>query len=72
MPCIDYRWEKRLGGFRKLLPGSPDTALRNESFRAYVGYLRSEDFAAAAAELVVLRRPRVNVGLVALRLLTKR
>lgn len=49
---IDYRWEKRLGGFRKLLPGSPDTALRNESFRAYAGYMRTEDFAAAAAELV--------------------
>ncbi|UUL76564.1 DUF488 domain-containing protein [Pseudarthrobacter sp. Fe7] len=47
---IDYRWEKRLGGFRKLLPGSPDTALRNESFRAYAGYMRTEDFAAAAAE----------------------
>ncbi|UTT69980.1 DUF488 domain-containing protein [Arthrobacter sp. DNA4] len=50
--CIDYRWEKRLGGFRKLLPDSPDTALRNESFRAYAGYMRSEDFLAAAAELV--------------------
>jgi uncharacterized protein (DUF488 family) len=49
---IDYRWEKRLGGFRKLLPDSPDTALRNESFRAYAGYMRSEDFLAAAAELV--------------------
>ncbi|WP_307487558.1 DUF488 domain-containing protein [Pseudarthrobacter defluvii] len=49
---IGYRWEKRLGGFRKLLPDSPDTALRNESFRAYAGYMRSEDFLAAAAELV--------------------
>jgi len=49
---IGYRWEKRLGGFRKLLPDSPDTALRNESFRAYAGYMRSEDFRAAAAELV--------------------
>jgi len=49
---IGYRWEKRLGGFRKLLPDSPDTALRNESCRAYAGYMRSEDFLAAAAELV--------------------
>jgi len=48
---IGYRWEKRLGGFRKLLPDSPDTALRNDSFRAYAGYMRSEDFLAAAAEL---------------------
>ncbi|WP_306922652.1 DUF488 domain-containing protein [Arthrobacter globiformis] len=29
---IAYRWEQRLGGFRKLPPDSPDTALRNESF----------------------------------------
>jgi len=49
---IGYRWEKRLGGFRKLLPDSPDTALRNESFRAYAGYMRSDDFLTAAAELV--------------------
>ena len=50
---IDYRWEKQLGGFRKLLPDSPDTSLRNESFRAYAGYMRTEAFLAAAAELVV-------------------
>ncbi|WP_229748503.1 DUF488 domain-containing protein [Arthrobacter liuii] len=49
---IGYRWEKRLGGFRKLLADSPDTALRNESFRAYAGYMRTADFRAAAAELV--------------------
>ena len=49
---IGYRWERRLGGFRKLPPDSPDTALRNESFRAYAAYMRSEDFAAAVAELV--------------------
>lgn len=49
---IGYRWERRLGGFRKLPPDSPDTALRNESFRAYAAYMRSEDFAAAVEELV--------------------
>lgn len=49
---IGYRWEQRLGGFRKLLPDSPDTALRNDSFRAYAGYMRTPDFAAAVAELV--------------------
>ena len=32
---VEYRWEQRLGGFRKLPEGSPDTAMRNESFRAY-------------------------------------
>lgn len=49
---IDYRWEKQLGGFRKLPPDSPDTALRNDSFRAYAAYMRSEDFTAAVADLV--------------------
>ena len=41
---IGYRWEKRLGGFRRLLPGSPDEALRNESFRAYAGHMRTPEF----------------------------
>jgi uncharacterized protein (DUF488 family) len=49
---ISYRWEQRLGGFRKLPPRSPDTALRNDSFRAYASYMRSDDFRSAAAELV--------------------
>jgi uncharacterized protein (DUF488 family) len=44
---ISYRWEKRLGGFRKLPPDSPDTALRNESFRAYAAYMRSAEFLTA-------------------------
>jgi len=50
---IDYRWEKQLGGFRKLLPDSPDVALRNDSFRAYAGYMRSTDFIAALDALLV-------------------
>jgi uncharacterized protein (DUF488 family) len=46
---IAYRWEQRLGGFRKLPADSPDSALRNESFRAYAAYMRTSDFAAALA-----------------------
>ena len=49
---IDYRWERRLGGFRPLPPDSPDTALRNESFRGYAAYMRSADFSDALAELL--------------------
>lgn len=41
---VRYRWEKRLGGFRKLAADSPDTALRNTSFRAYAGHMRTADF----------------------------
>ena len=49
---IAYRWEKRLGGFRKLPAESPDVALRNDSFRAYAAYMRSEEFSLALAELL--------------------
>lgn len=52
---IDYRWEPRLGGWRRAAKGavdSPDTALRNDSFRAYAGYMRTPEFRAAIDELL--------------------
>ena len=49
---IFYRWERRLGGFRKLPPGSPDVALANNSFRAYAAHMRTAEFGAAMATLV--------------------
>jgi uncharacterized protein (DUF488 family) len=49
---VAYRWEKRLGGFRKLPPESPDVALRNDSFRAYAAYMRSPEFSLAISELL--------------------
>jgi uncharacterized protein (DUF488 family) len=49
---VSYRWEKRLGGFRKLAADSPDTALRNESFRAYAGYMRTTPFVDAVDALL--------------------
>jgi uncharacterized protein (DUF488 family) len=49
---IEYRWERRLGGFRHLQPDSPDTALRNDSFRAYAGYMRTPEFRDALDELL--------------------
>ncbi|WP_262364234.1 DUF488 family protein [Arthrobacter echini] len=58
---IAYRWEKDLGGFRKLLPDSPDIVLRNESFRGYAGYMRSEEFKAALAELLAQARETPTV-----------
>ena len=50
---IAYRWERRLGGFRKLPPGSPDVALRNESFRAYASHMRTPEFVDALASVLV-------------------
>jgi uncharacterized protein (DUF488 family) len=49
---IGYRWEPRLGGWRRPLPGSPNTALRNASFRGYADHMGSSDFRAALAELL--------------------
>lgn len=49
---ITYRWDKRLGGFRRPLPDSPDTVWRNTSFRGYAGHTREPDFLAAMDELL--------------------
>lgn len=50
---IDYRWEQRLGGFRKVPPDSPDTVIRNASFRGYAAWTRSPEFVAAVDDLLV-------------------
>jgi uncharacterized protein (DUF488 family) len=44
---IAYRWEKRLGGFRRPGPGNPDTAWREDMYRGYAEYMRRPDFGAA-------------------------
>ncbi|QZA10106.1 DUF488 domain-containing protein [Mycolicibacter heraklionensis] len=49
---IGYRWEPRLGGWRRIKGQSPDIGLRNDSFRSYAGYMRSEDFQSGIDELV--------------------
>lgn len=57
---VAYRWENRLGGFRKLPPESPDVALRNDSFRAYAAYMRSADFSVALSELLAQAAEQVT------------
>ena len=50
---IAYVWLKDLGGRRKkVLQDSPNTALRNESFRNYADYMRTEEFAGGIAKLL--------------------
>ncbi len=44
---ISYRWEKRLGGFRKPGADNPDVAWREDMFRGYAEHMRSADFLAA-------------------------
>src|SRR5437764_13767163 len=49
---IAYRWDKRLGGFRKPGPDSPDAAWREDMFRGYAGHMRTGEFLAATDELL--------------------
>jgi uncharacterized protein (DUF488 family) len=44
---IAYRWDKRLGGFRRPGPENPDTAWREDMFRGYAEHMRSADFGVA-------------------------
>lgn len=48
---IAYRWDPRLGGFRKPAPDSPDVVWQNDSFRGYAGHLRTPQAQQALAEL---------------------
>jgi uncharacterized protein (DUF488 family) len=49
---IAYRWDKRLGGFRRPPPDSPDIFWREEMFRGYATHMRTPEFAAAVDELL--------------------
>ncbi|MCT1997464.1 DUF488 domain-containing protein [Brachybacterium muris] len=54
---IDYRWEERLGGRRRLTKeqdsASPDVWWRVAAFRAYAAWTREPEFRAAVADLLV-------------------
>lgn len=41
---IRYMWEPGLGGWRRAGPQSPNTALRNDSFRGYADYMGTDEF----------------------------
>lgn len=49
---IAYRWFPRLGGRRKVQPGSPNTAWRNAAFQGYADYTATAEFAEGLAELL--------------------
>ncbi|OEU86699.1 DNA repair protein [Streptomyces abyssalis] len=49
---LEYRWEKRLGGFRKPAPDSPDVFWEHEQFRGYAGWTRDPGFLDAVDELL--------------------
>jgi uncharacterized protein (DUF488 family) len=50
---IQYAWMKALGGHRKKIrEDSPNTALRNDSFRNYADYMLTDEFERAMGGLV--------------------
>lgn len=49
---VAYRWDKRLGGFRKMPEQSPDVVWQRDGFRAYAGHTREATFLAAIDELL--------------------
>lgn len=62
---IDYRWESRLGGRRRVPGGADDDPWwRVEAFAAYAAYTRGEEFGEGLAELLadVADRPRATVA----------
>ena len=60
---IAYVWMKELGGHRKkILDDSPNTGLRNDSFRNYADYMLTKDFAEAIGRRWHLRKNAVRLG----------
>ena len=60
---IDYRWEKDLGGHRRPVVGSANTALRHPGFRSYADYMATGSFGTGLARLLAdaAARPTVAV-----------
>jgi uncharacterized protein (DUF488 family) len=49
---IAYRGDERLGGRRRLPPGSPDTWWQVDAFRAYAAHMRTREFLDAVDDLL--------------------
>ncbi len=49
---LSYRWEQRLGGFRRPQPDSKNIALRHPAFRGYADYMQTPPFWHAFDELL--------------------
>lgn len=49
---LGYRWESRLGGFRRSAADSANVALRHPAFRGYADYMASGSFREALAGLL--------------------
>jgi uncharacterized protein (DUF488 family) len=50
--AIAYHWFPALGGRRRVLPDSPNTAWRNAAFRGYADYMASSEFSQGLLQLL--------------------
>ena len=55
---VEYEFFPELGGRRKPRADSPNTAWRNESFRAYADYMETEEFRAGIERLLAVANER--------------
>jgi uncharacterized protein (DUF488 family) len=55
---IAYEHFEDLGGFRKALPDSENTAWRNSGFRGYADYMGTPEFSAGLDRLIAVARDR--------------
>jgi len=55
---VAYQWLPKLGGRRKVQPGSPNTAWRNASFQGYADYTATDEFAEGLEALLALGTQR--------------
>jgi uncharacterized protein (DUF488 family) len=55
---LGYTWVPALGGRRRPSPDSPNTALRNEQFRAYADHMATDEFRGGVDELLDLAGDR--------------
>jgi uncharacterized protein (DUF488 family) len=55
---VAYDWERRLGGRRRAVNGSPHVALQHDGFRAYADHMETADFAAGLDRVVELAEQR--------------
>jgi uncharacterized protein (DUF488 family) len=58
---IEYRPMPELGGRRVARPDSPNTSLRNASFRGYADFMQTPEFDRALLELLMLAGDRPTV-----------
>ena len=49
---IAYEWKRELGGWRRPLPDSSNTALRSPGFRGYADHMQGEEFRVAVSWLI--------------------